>query len=316
MQHVLLTFYVLFFASGFMGFAALLVMGLRMKSRLIRPLLLFQSLFLAGLGIVVLLFYLQNLPDGVPAVVETTLMLVVTGVNAAVYLTAFAIVRILAPSGSAGRSLAAFAEVVAVLVVVKSAANGALMVVSLGGTKAAANLALFARSPLWSFPGFVLSGAAMILLGIVFRTRFPADEPVLLRPLMRAYGLCAVIFAPLGFVEFAVSAAGIPGLPYLSIDHLFYLAWNIVSMSAAVRLFRPGDRGVPALDSVPAERVRALGLSNREAEMAVHIARGLANKEIAAELDISPATVRTHIYNLYQKVGARSRVELLNKLRD
>jgi DNA-binding NarL/FixJ family response regulator len=49
--------------------------------------------------------------------------------------------------------------------------------------------------------------------------------------------------------------------------------------------------------------------------MAVMIARGLANKEIAAELNISPATVRTHIYNLYQKVGARSRVELLNKLR-
>jgi DNA-binding NarL/FixJ family response regulator len=44
------------------------------------------------------------------------------------------------------------------------------------------------------------------------------------------------------------------------------------------------------------------------------IARGLANKEIAAELNISPATVRTHIYNLYRKAEARSRVELINKL--
>jgi DNA-binding CsgD family transcriptional regulator len=66
---------------------------------------------------------------------------------------------------------------------------------------------------------------------------------------------------------------------------------------------------------VPEERVRALGLSGREVEMAVLIARGLANKEIAAELGISPATVRTHIYNLYQKARARSRVELLNRLR-
>ena len=49
--------------------------------------------------------------------------------------------------------------------------------------------------------------------------------------------------------------------------------------------------------------------------MSIMIARGLANKEIAGELGISPATVRTHIYNLYQKAGARSRVELLNKLR-
>ena len=69
------------------------------------------------------------------------------------------------------------------------------------------------------------------------------------------------------------------------------------------------------MDSVPEERIRALGLSTREVEMSIMIARGLANKEIAGELGISPATVRTHIYNLYQKVGARSRVELLNKLR-
>jgi DNA-binding CsgD family transcriptional regulator len=49
--------------------------------------------------------------------------------------------------------------------------------------------------------------------------------------------------------------------------------------------------------------------------MAIMIGRGLTNKEIAAELFISPATVRTHIYNLYQKVGAGSRVELINMLR-
>ncbi len=86
-------------------------------------------------------------------------------------------------------------------------------------------------------------------------------------------------------------------------------------MSAAVRIFKPVNEGIPVLDSVPEERIKALGLSPRETEMAVLIARGLANKEIASELCISPATVRTHIYNLYQKTGARSRVELLNKLR-
>jgi DNA-binding CsgD family transcriptional regulator len=48
--------------------------------------------------------------------------------------------------------------------------------------------------------------------------------------------------------------------------------------------------------------------------MAELIGRGLSNKEIASELGISPATVRTHIYNLYRKVGAGSRVELLNRL--
>jgi DNA-binding CsgD family transcriptional regulator len=58
----------------------------------------------------------------------------------------------------------------------------------------------------------------------------------------------------------------------------------------------------------------SLGLTERERSMVEMIARGLANKEIASELGISPATVRTHIYNLYRKVGARSRVELLNRI--
>jgi DNA-binding CsgD family transcriptional regulator len=116
-------------------------------------------------------------------------------------------------------------------------------------------------------------------------------------------------------VEFAIQATGIPWLASLSLEHLFYLAWNIVSMSAAVQLFRPAENGDAMFESVPRERIEALGLSPREAEMAVMIARGLANKEIADELHISPATVRTHIYNLYQKAGARSRVELLNIVR-
>ena len=86
-------------------------------------------------------------------------------------------------------------------------------------------------------------------------------------------------------------------------------------MSAAIRLFKPGESGTPIMDSVPAEQRWMLNLSAREAEIAVLIARGMANKQIAGELGISPATVRTHIYNLYQKVGAGSRVELLNRLR-
>lgn len=136
-----------------------------------------------------------------------------------------------------------------------------------------------------------------------------------MRSLLKAYGLCALGFAPLGLLEYLVESSGLSWLPGLSTDHLFFLAWNLVSMGAAIRLLKPDEAGIPALDAVPAERITALGLSGRETEMAVLIARGLANKEIAAELGISPATVRTHIYNLYQKAGARSRVELINKLR-
>jgi len=39
------------------------------------------------------------------------------------------------------------------------------------------------------------------------------------------------------------------------------------------------------------------------------VARGLASKEIAAELVISPKTARNHIEHIYVKTGATSRVE-------
>ncbi|TVR74683.1 MAG: DNA-binding response regulator [Spirochaetaceae bacterium] len=167
----------------------------------------------------------------------------------------------------------------------------------------------------WILSGLVLTGLAMAVFGITVRGRFNTQEPRMVRPLVRAYGLCTIVFAPTGLVEYAIAAAGLPWLPAIQLDHLFYLTWNIISMSAAIRLFRPGEQETPASALVPRERIAALNLSPREVEMALLIGRGLSNKQIATELFISPATVRTHIYNLYQKTGAGNRVELLNMLR-
>jgi len=50
-------------------------------------------------------------------------------------------------------------------------------------------------------------------------------------------------------------------------------------------------------------------LSDRELEVLRCMARGLANKEIAAELSISETTVKTHITNIFQKLGATDRTQ-------
>jgi DNA-binding NarL/FixJ family response regulator len=54
------------------------------------------------------------------------------------------------------------------------------------------------------------------------------------------------------------------------------------------------------------------GLTAREAEVLGWIAAGLSNGEIAAELVIGEATVKTHINNAFAKIRAGSRVEALH----
>lgn len=57
-------------------------------------------------------------------------------------------------------------------------------------------------------------------------------------------------------------------------------------------------------------------LTEREAEIAVLVARGRSNKAVARELAISPRTVSTHLSNIFQKLEIGSRVELAEMLRD
>jgi two-component system NarL family response regulator len=51
-------------------------------------------------------------------------------------------------------------------------------------------------------------------------------------------------------------------------------------------------------------------LTRREREIVRHVALGLRNSEVARKLFISEQTVKTHLNNVFQKVGVRDRVEL------
>lgn len=74
-------------------------------------------------------------------------------------------------------------------------------------------------------------------------------------------------------------------------------------------------RLVEALTSAPpARRDSELpdGLTAREVEVLTLIAAGRSNSEIAAELFISTATVKTHINNLFAKAGLRDRAQAVS----
>jgi len=51
-------------------------------------------------------------------------------------------------------------------------------------------------------------------------------------------------------------------------------------------------------------------LSDREKQIAFLVARGLKNKAIAEELSISENTVKRHLQSIFNKTGARDRLEL------
>ena len=54
---------------------------------------------------------------------------------------------------------------------------------------------------------------------------------------------------------------------------------------------------------------RADGLSRRELEVLLMVARGMSNQQIAVSLYLSEATVKRHLANVYPKIGVSSRGE-------
>jgi ATP/maltotriose-dependent transcriptional regulator MalT len=58
-----------------------------------------------------------------------------------------------------------------------------------------------------------------------------------------------------------------------------------------------------------------MGLTARELEVVRLIAQGRSNTEIAAELFVSDATVKTHINHIFSKLGARDRSQVIIKAR-
>lgn len=65
----------------------------------------------------------------------------------------------------------------------------------------------------------------------------------------------------------------------------------------------------PVIAQKLAERMSTEQLTHREQDVLEQIVRGKSNKEIGTELDISEATVKTHINNLLGKLGVSDRTQ-------
>jgi two-component system NarL family response regulator len=77
---------------------------------------------------------------------------------------------------------------------------------------------------------------------------------------------------------------------------------------AAIRAVHQGQRCIPPeIASRMLERLWQADLTPREVDILKLVARGLGNKEVADELEISQATVKNHVASIIAKLGAQDR---------
>jgi len=127
----------------------------------------------------------------------------------------------------------------------------------------------------------------------------------------RLFGAADALRRSIGYQRFALHQSGydaaVTALRASMGEAAFGLAWDegaALTLDDAVNyaLRGRGERNRPA--------VGWLSLTPAERDVARLVAEGLANKEIAARLFVSPRTVQTHLTHMYGKLGLTSRVQL------
>jgi DNA-binding CsgD family transcriptional regulator len=121
-------------------------------------------------------------------------------------------------------------------------------------------------------------------------------------------------------------AAGTFALEWLDYQHLAraYSGELYISLIAAAFLGLGIYLGVRVIGRAPTpaafdgnpKALASPGISPRELTVLHELAAGRSNKEIAALLNVSPNTIKTHVSRLFEKLGAKGRTDAINKARE
>ena len=129
---------------------------------------------------------------------------------------------------------------------------------------------------------------------VVVLTTFDADDHVVRALAAGASGFLLKDTAPQEIVEAVRRVAA--GEPMLSPSVTRQLIRRVQELGT-------DDRAAGA-------RARLADLTERETDVALALARGLSNAEIAAALHLSVPTVKAHISRLFSKLGVTNRVQI------
>jgi len=143
--------------------------------------------------------------------------------------------------------------------------------------------------------------------------------------------LTALLIVAIKYFEVSLFAGEMSMKLYITIIGTLFLALGIL---AGVKLRRKKvekeivvqyiEREVERLVEQPVQKAveeeMGIGgndlLSPRENEVLLHIARGLTNKQIAEQLFVSENTIKTHINNIYSKLGVSRRTQAVSRAKE
>lgn len=131
-------------------------------------------------------------------------------------------------------------------------------------------------------------------------------------------GIVLGLFAPAFALDFFLT-----GLieQLILLTPLFYIIWNLLAFYFTIKYYQEkriigGTTGSVEFEGPPEEFYVRYNISSREREILVLLLKGHSNQEIGDLSFISLSTVKSHIYNVYRKVGVKNRIQLLAKVRE
>ena len=161
--------------------------------------------------------------------------------------------------------------------------------------------------------GYFVTFTFMLALGYGLLRRLWQSE-------RRNFLIGLLVFATVGYLETAASLPGglretsvtlsnEAGFLFSSIPYALYgvfLILYFVRHPVAVPL---------TMDTLSEAFLTRYGITEREREIILKVVQGKSNADIASELFISLATVKTHLHNIYRKIDVDSRYDLLARVR-
>ena len=298
MRHLVLFLYFIFLSSGFAGITMISILWKRLGHRFLGWILALVSTFTAWLLVTAIVYYLEQIIR-IPAARFLGPVNLLMGTLAYLFLL-FSMLSSPAPVRKPELLLALSPMLLYYLLL-------------LLGFTLVPGIFVFAEKHPLPFMFFNLAAGSIFVfyIGRGFleaARRLKQDTAAFI---LRGYGFALLAFG-IAILVFSLILAllGTQVEQVVLLEFFFFFFLNMLTLAAFIRYIRQPNAFIED-GKISRQFIKEYGISRREAEVIEMVSRGMSNREIAENLFVSFPTVRTHVYNIFKKTGASSRLELL-----